>query len=332
MKILITGGAGYIGSFMTKTLLDKNYEAVVFDSLERGHKNSIDKRAKFIQGDLKNLATLEALFCEEKIDAVMHFAGYISVEESAKKPSLYYQNNVKGSENLFSTAVNIGKVDKFIFSSSAAVYGNPIKTPILEDHPKNPTSPYGKTKLITEQTLEHFGEQHEISFVSLRYFNAAGASIDGKMGEIHNPETHIIPLAIKAALNNSKFNLYGTDYNTPDGTCIRDYIHVIDLVEAHILVLEKLKREKGGFFYNVGIGEGYSNKEVVSMVKKITNIDFKVEIAKRRKGDPEVLIADPEKIQQELGFRPQYSDLETIVRTAFKWHKRNSKFKIQSSK
>jgi len=332
MKILITGGAGYIGSFMTKRLLDKNYEAVVFDSLERGHKNAIDKRAKFIQGDLKNLATLEALFCEEKIDAVMHFAGYISVEESAKKPNLYYQNNVKGSENLFSTAVNIGKVDKFIFSSSAAVYGNPMKVPIPEEHPKNPTSPYGKSKLEVEKMLESFQKEQGLSFVSLRYFNASGAALDGTLGENHNPETHIIPLAIKAALNNSKFNLYGTDYNTSDGTCIRDYVHVIDLVEAHILAFNKLQQEKGGFFYNVGTGRGYSNKQAIEMVKKVSGKDLKVNVKDRRPGDAETLVADPTKIGKELRFRPQYSDLETIVRTAFKWHKRNSKFKIQNSK
>jgi len=324
MKILITGGAGYIGSFMTKRLLDKNYEAVVFDSLERGHKNAIDKRAKFIQGDLKNLATLEALFYEEQIDAVIHFAGYISVEESAKKPNLYYQNNVKGSENLFSAAVNIGKVDKFIFSSSAAVYGNPIKIPIPEDHPKNPTSPYGKTKLTTEQTLEHFGEQHEISFASLRYFNAAGASIDEKMGENHNPETHIIPLAIKAAFKNQKFSLYGDNYKTRDGTCVRDYIHVVDLVESHILALEKITKDKGEYFYNVGTGNGYSNYEIIDMVKKISGKDFKVQTAQRRKGDAEVLIADPRKIHEDLGFTPKYSDLETIVKTAWEWHRKNS--------
>jgi len=332
MKILVTGGAGYIGSFMTKALLDKGYDVVVFDSLERGYRDAIDKRAKFIQGDLKNPATLEGLFSGETIDSIMHFAGYTSVEESTKYPQKYYQNNTKGSENLLTAMVDIGRVDKVIFSSSAAVYGNPIKVPIPEDHPKNPINPYGKSKLEVEEMLINFQKNKGLSFVSLRYFNAAGGAFDGSMGENHNPETHIIPLAIKAAFTNGKFNLYGTDYNTPDGTCIRDYIHVADLVEAHILALEKLQKEKGGFFYNVGTGKGHSNKEVLSMVKKISDIDFKVRIAKRRDGDPEVLLSDPAKIIRELGFKPQYSDLKTIVKTAWEWHKKNSKLKTQNSK
>lgn len=325
MRILVTGGAGYIGSFMTKTLLDKGHEVVVFDSLKRGHKDAIDSRADFVRGDLNNKVILEDLFCTEIIDAVMHFAGYISVEESVQYPHVYYENNVVGSQNLFSSAIYIGHVNKFVFSSSAAVYGNPKILPIPESHSKNPTSPYGETKLKIEEMLEYFCQEKGISFASLRYFNAAGASLDGLMGEDHNPETHIIPLAIKAALNNKEFVLYGDNYMTRDGTCIRDYIHVIDLVESHVLALEKLTKEKRGYFYNVGTGRGYSNKEVINMVKKISGADFKVRIAPRRSGDAGVLIANPTKIQRELGFKPKYSDLETIVKTAFKWHKRNSK-------
>jgi len=326
MKILVTGGAGYIGSFMTKALLDKGYDVVVFDSLERGHRNAIDKRARFVQGDLKSPARLEVLFPKETIDAVMHFAGYTSVEESTKDPQKYYQNNSKGSENLLRAMIKVGKVDKFIFSSTAAVYGNPIKIPIPEDHPKNPINPYGKSKLKVEEMLINFQEKEGLNFVSLRYFNAAGAALDGSLGESHDPETHIIPLAIKAAIKRLEFSLYGTDYNTPDGTCIRDYIHVIDLVEAHILAFEKLLKEKGGFFYNVGTGNGHSNKEVLSIAKKISGTDFKVRIVERRPGDPEVLVSDPSKIIKELGFKPQYSDLATIVKTAFNWHKNNLKF------
>ena len=338
MNILVTGGAGYIGSFMAKALLDKGHDVVVFDSLERGHRDAIDKRAKFIQGDLKNLATLEALFSKENIDAVMHFAGYTSVEESTKDPQKYYRNNTKGSENLLTAMMEMGDADKFIFSSSAAVYGNPKTIPIPEDHPKNPINPYGKSKLKVEEMLINFQKKKGLNFVSLRYFNAAGAALDARMGENHAPETHIIPLAIKAALTDSEFDLYGTDYNTPDGTCIRDYIHVIDLVEAHILALNKLQKERSlpagrqGFFYNVGTGKGYSNKEVLNMVKKQSGIDLKVNIAGRRSGDPEVLVSDPKKIIKELGFKPQYSDLETIVKTAFNWHKKNSKLKTQNSK
>lgn len=323
MRILVTGGAGYIGSFMTKTLLDRGYDVVVFDSLERGHKEVVDSRAKFEHGDLKDLEFLERVFRKDSFDAVMHFAGYVSVEESTKYPQKYYWNNVIGSQNLFTTAIEIGHIDKFIFSSSAAVYGNPATIPIPENHPKNPTSPYGKTKLETEEMLEHFRKEEGINFVSLRYFNADGAAPDGSLGENHEPETHIIPLAIKAAIEGREFSLYGTDYSTPDKTCIRDYIHVIDLVGAHVLALNKLQKEKGGFFYNVGTGKGYSNKEVIEMIKKVSGIDFKVKIAERRSGDPEVLVSDPTKIQKELGFKHHYSDLEIIVKTAFIWHREN---------
>ena len=324
MKILVTGGAGYIGSFMAKQLIEDGYDVVVFDNLERGHKEAIDKRAKFVLGDIKSFVTLKNLFSNEKIDAVMHFAGYISVEESTKDPQKYYDNNVEGSKNLLRAMMEIGSVDKFIFSSSAAVYGNSKKIPIPEDHPKNPTSPYGKSKLEVEGMLESFQKEKKLNFVSLRYFNAAGAALDSFMGEDHKQETHIIPLAIKAALNNRDFNLYGTDYNTFDGTCIRDYIHVIDLVEAHILALNHLERNNGGFSYNVGTGRGYSNKKVVEMVKKISGKDLKVKVKDRRPGDPEVLIADSTKIQNDLGFKPKYSDLETIVKTAWWWHRNNS--------
>lgn len=323
MKILVTGGAGYIGSFMVKRLLDLGHEVVVFDNLERGHKEAIDKRAKFVQGDIKSFVTLKNLFSSEKIDAVMHFAGYISVEESVEKKDLYYQNNVEGSKNLLRAMMEIGSVDKVIFSSSAAVYGNSKKIPIPEDHPKNPTSPYGKSKLEVEEMLESFQKEEGLNFVSLRYFNAAGAAFDASLGESHEPETHIIPLAIKSAIEEKEFSLFGTDYNTFDRTCIRDYIHVKDLVEAHVLALNHLERNNGGFFYNVGTGKGYSNKEVLEMVKKISGKDLKVKVMDPRPGDPEVLIADPRKIQKDLRFKPRYSDLETIVKTAWWWHRNN---------
>src|SRR3989338_26827 len=268
MKILVTGGAGYIGSFMAKALLDNGYDVIVFDSLERGHRDVVDKRAKFVQGDLKSPEMLDALFSGKNIDSVMHFAAYTSVEESTKYPEKYYENNTKGSENLVKAMIRVGKVDKFIFSSTSAIYGNPIKIPIPEDHPKNPINPYGKSKLKVEEMLVDFQQKERLNFVSLRYFNAAGAALDASMGENHSPELHIIPLAIKSAL---------------------------------------------------------SNKDVLSMVKKQSGIDFKVKIAKRRSGDPEVLVSDPSKIMKELGFKPKYSDLETIVGTALKWHRKNSK-------
>jgi len=324
MKILVTGGAGYIGSFMVRLLLDRGRQVVVFDNLERGRKEIIDSRAKFVEGDIKNRKSLESLFKNELIDALMHFAAYISVEESEKSPEIYYQNNVVGSKNLFESAINIGNVRNIIFSSSAAVYGNPQKIPIPEDHPKNPTSEYGENKLAMEEILESVrSENPEVSFAALRYFNAAGAALDGSSGENHDPETHIIPLAIRAVIEGSEFKLYGTDYSTPDGTCIRDYIHVLDLIEAHVLALEKIQKDPGGYYYNVGTGKGHSNREVIEMVRKVSGRTIKVWEETRRAGDPDQLVADPTRIKTELGFEPKYSDLESIVETAWKWHSKS---------
>ena len=330
MNILVTGGAGYIGSFMVRRLLDDGHKVTVVDNLERGYRDAIDKRARFIQEDLKNLSFLQEIFSKESFDAVIHFAGYISVEESTKFPQKYSQNNIGGSGNLLRAMTN-GKVNKIIFSSTAAVYGNMIRVPISEDHPRIPTNPYGKSKLEIEEMLKLWQKQHGINFVSLRYFNAAGGAIDGSLGENHKPETHIIPNAINSALENREFTLYGNDYATSDGTCIRDYIHVIDLVEAHVAALEKLRKENGGFFYNVGAGKGYSNKEVIDMVKKVSGVDIKLKIADRRNGDAGILVADSTKIKKELGFSPKYSDLEKIVKTAWQWHKRNSELRIHNS-
>lgn len=324
MKILITGGAGYIGSFMTRLLLDREHEVIVIDNLERGHEEVVNKRAKFVKIDIKDKSLLDKFFKENKIDALMHFAGLISVEESNKNPDLYFQNNVLGSKNLFESAVSVGNVKKIIFSSTAAVYGNPMRIPIPEDHPKNPTSEYGKTKLQVERMLEFLREKDSfVSFVCLRYFNACGASLDGDLGENHIPETHIIPLAIRALLNDEEFSLFGTDYDTPDGTCIRDYIHVLDLIDAHVLVLNKLDEGSGGFYYNVGTGSGYSNRQVIEEIERVAGKRIRVVEKERRAGDANTLVADPTKIKNELGFIPKHSDLETIVKTAWQWHDRN---------
>lgn len=324
-KILVTGGAGYIGSFTSKMLLDEGFDVVVFDSLERGYKEAVDPRAKLVVGDIKDKTILDDLFKSNKFDAILHFAGYISVEESSKNPDLYRSNNILGSENLFRTAVEIGRVKNLVFSSSAAVYGNPTHILIPEDHTTNPTSVYGETKLATERSMAKIrNEEPSLSYASLRYFNASGAALDGSLGERHDPETHIIPLALKSVIGGSDFFLYGTDYKTPDGTCIRDYIHVLDLAKAHILALKKISEEPSGYIYNVGTGKGYSNREVINMVEKITGKKVNLKIKERREGDPEILIADPSKISSDLGFTPQYSDLETIIESAWKWH-RNSK-------
>ncbi len=323
MKVLVTGGSGYIGSFMTKALLDKGHEVTVFDNLGRGHREAVNFRAKFIKGDITNEQDLESLFANE-FDAAMHFAGLIAVGESEQNRELYYRNNVEGSRLFFEKSIKSGLV-KFIFSSSAAVYGNPIKLPIPEDHPKNPTSEYGKNKLEAEDYLTKLrNENPNVSFACLRYFNAAGASLDGSLGEAHIPETHIIPKILESIISGADFRLFGDDYKTADGTCIRDYIHVLDLVEAHFLALEFIQKNPGGYFFNVGTGKGYSNKEVVEEVERITAEKIKVEVALRRKGDSDELVADPAKIKRELGFFPKYSDLPTIIKTAWSWHQRKS--------
>lgn len=319
MKILLTGGSGYIGSFMIKSLLEDNHDVTVIDHLERGHKQAVDHRAKLIVGNIQDEAFLSSVFVEH-FDAILHFAGYISMKESMDDPRLYFENNTFGTLKLLDKA-HASHINKIIFSSTAGVYGNPVKTPIPEDHPKNPENPYGESKLMVEQILKWYQRIYHINFVALRYFNACGAALDGSMGEAHHPETHIIPNAIHAVLNNTSFNLFGNDYQTPDGTCVRDYIHVIDLVEAHMLALKKLEGDQGGFVYNVGTGNGYSNKEVVEMVKKISAVDLQVSMMSRRPGDADILVSDPTKINTELGFKPMYSDLETIVKTAWEWHK-----------
>ncbi len=327
MRVLVTGGAGYIGSFMTRFLLDRGDGVIVIDNLEKGHEKMVDERAGFFKIDLKDRSLLDNFFEENKVDALMHFAGLISVEESNKSPEAYYQNNVIASQNLFESAVGIGNVKKIIFSSTAAVYGNPIKIPIPEDHPKIPTSVYGKTKLEVEENLDTLRQKDpEVSFVALRYFNASGGALDGSLGEMHNPETHIIPLAIRAIIEDRSFNLFGTDYDTPDGTCIRDYIHVLDLVESHVLALKNLEEIKGGFYYNVGTGIGYSNRKVIEAVEKVADKKNKIVERERRVGDANILIADPTKIKSELGFSPKYSDLETIVETAWQWHSKSKAF------
>lgn len=322
--ILVTGGAGYIGSFMTKRLLDEEYKVIVTDSLERGHEKAIDKRASFIRGDISDRKFLSDIFTKYKFDGIIHFAGYISMSESVENPAIYFQNNVQTALILIEEMRRYN-VDRFIFSSTAGVYGNPERIPIDEDHLKKPTNPYGESKLMVEKILEWYNRIFGFSYVALRYFNASGAALDGSMGENHNPETHIIPNIIRAIINETEFELFGNDYDTKDGTCIRDYIHVLDLVDAHVFALEKLERGNGAYAYNVGTGNGYSNKDVLNMVQEVTGKKVKVKVSPRRAGDASELVADSSKIQKELGFKPQYSDLQTIIQSAWKWHTNNSK-------
>jgi UDP-glucose 4-epimerase len=323
MKILVTGGAGYIGSFMAKRLLQRGDEVVVVDSLERGRKEVVDPKAKLYIGNLLDKEFVSKVFSENKFDGVINFAGFISMGESMENPYIYFQNNTFSALNVMEEMVKT-KTNNFIFSSTAGVYGNPTKIPIPEDHPKNPENPYGESKLMVEKIMSWYQKTRGLNCVALRYFNASGASLDGTLGENHNPESHIIPNIINAILNGKSFKLFGTDYKTKDGTCVRDYIHVLDLVEAHVLAIEKLTRDKGMFAYNVGTGNGYSNREVIDMVKKISGREIQVEETARRLGDADTLIADASKIRKELGFNPKYSDLQTIVKTAWKWHNKPS--------
>lgn len=320
MKILITGGAGYIGSQMTSQLIERGDEVIVFDNLEEGHKKAIPQGVTLVVGDIHDQKALDSLFNQHKFDAVMHFAGVISMAESMENPYKYFYINTFGALNLFETMIKFN-VKKLIFSSTAGVYGDPVHTPIEEEDPKNPTNPYGESKLMVERVLGWYEKIFGLRSISLRYFNAAGASIDGRFGEDHKDETHIIPLAMKAVLTKTPFTLYGTDYQTKDGSCIRDYVHVVDLCEAHLLALDTLLKGHKTDIFNVGPGIGFSNKEVIETVKKVSGIDFKVEVGERRPGDANELIADPSKIKKELGWQPKYSDLATIVKTAWAWHK-----------
>lgn len=322
MNILVTGGAGYIGSFMVKRLLDEGNSVVVADSLERGHKDRVDNRARFLQGELLDKNFVEQIFKEE-YDAVMHFAGYISVGESMDDPGLYFTNNVTATINILD-AMAARNVKRFIFSSTGTVYGTPVKLPIDEEHVQNPENPYAESKLMVERILHWYYEVYGIGYSVLRYFNAAGGAIDGSLGESHDPETHLIPNAIRAVLFDREFALFGDDYKTPDGTCIRDYIHVLDLVDAHILTLNKLKEQNGEYIYNVGTGRGYSNREVLDMVEKVTGSKVKTVVRDRRAGDVAEMVSDCRKIKSDLGFETKHSDIETIIKTAWEWHKNES--------
>ncbi len=320
MNILVTGGAGYIGSNMVRMLASRGYSVTVLDSMEFGHKEALPESAKLVVGNIGDKDVVEPLFEREKFDGVIHFAAYLSVAESVKDPRKYIYNNIIRPVTLLDAMGKYG-VKNIIFSSSAAVYGNPSTVPIPETHPKNPESPYGLTKWCFEELLRVYDKSLGIKSISLRYFNASGAALDGTNGEDHAPETHIIPLAIRTAQGKQKeFYLFGTDYPTIDGTCVRDFIHIEDLAESHLLALDALKNGHATDVFNVATGNGVTNRQVVDVVKKVTGIDFPVLSKERRPGDPHSLVADPTKIQKELGWKPSHSDLETIVASAWKWH------------
>ncbi len=320
VKILVCGGAGYIGSHMVKRLVREGYGVLVYDNLSTGFQELVTG-GEFIEGDLADAEKLRDVFANYRIDTVMHFSASALVEESVARPRKYFSNNVINTLNLLDAMLD-ARVPRFIFSSSAAVYGIPEKVPIGEDHPQRPINPYGLTKLMVENVLREYARAYGLRFVSLRYFNAAGADPEGEIGEMHEPETHLIPLAFRAARGRLKaLKIYGGDYPTADGTCVRDYIHVSDLAGAHLRAMEYLAAGGAPEIFNLGNGSGFSVRQVTDTVKQVTGIDFPVETAARRPGDPPVLVADSRKAKTVLGWRPEFPDLKTIVATAWKWEK-----------
>jgi len=319
MNILVTGGAGYIGSIVAQELIRAGHEVVVFDSLVRGHRSAVPKEATFVRGDLLDREALARLFAEQEFFAVMHFAALIESGESMEKPALYLRNNALGSLNLLETAVTQG-VKRFVLSSTADVYGVPVRERIVESDPLQPINPYGESKLLVERMLAWFEKTHGLRYTTLRYFNAAGATQE--RGEDHRPESHLIPRVLQVALGQREhLEIYGTDYPTPDGTCIRDYIHVLDLAQAHILALEAL--EEGSRIYNLGNGHGYSVKEVVEAARRVTGHPIPTVERPRRPGDAPLKVASAEKIERELGWQPRHPDLESIIESAWRWHQAN---------
>ncbi len=318
-KILVTGGAGYIGSFIVRKLRDAGFETLIVDNLSKGHREAVSD-FELVKIDLvTEKDKLDELFAKEKFDGVIHMAAFIQMGESYENPGMYFKNNVISSLNLLEVMVK-HKVSNFVFSSSAGVYGEPEKQPIEEDDSKDPANPYGETKLMTERMLLWFDKAYGLKFVSIRYFNAAGAALDGSIGSDQPNESHLIPLVLKAALESKEFIIFGGDYKTADGTCVRDYVHVLDLADSHVLALKALMNGAESNFYNAGQGKGYSNKQVVEMIKKVTDLDFKVKIGLRRPGDTAALIASIDKIKKDLGWKPKYG-LREIIESAYKWHK-----------
>ena len=318
MRILVTGGAGYIGSVVTEELIKSGHEATVFDNLEKGHREAVAPEADFVEGDLRDGELLRKIFRQKEIEAVIHLAAYSLVGESVQNPAKYYQNNVVAGLSLLDAMID-SDVKKIVFSSTAAVYGEPEKQPITETDRLAPTNPYGETKLAFEHALRWYENAYSLKYASLRYFNAAGAS--ERNGELHEPETHLIPLVLQAALGKiPHITIFGEDYHTRDGTCVRDYIHVIDLARAHILALDILDERSA--IYNLGCGgAGYTVREVIDTAKDVTNLEIPFKIGERRAGDPAVLIASSDKIKSELGWQPEYQDLRVIVESAWKWMK-----------
>lgn len=319
MHVLVTGGAGYIGSITAAELIRAGHQVTVYDNLRQGHRDAVPPEARFVKGDLSQPRKLRQLLKGNELDAVMHFAALSLVGQSMQSPERYFRNNVVGSLNLLEALLAAG-VRRFVLSSTAAVYGNPERVPIHEGDRLSPVNPYGETKLAVEQMLGWFDRVHGLRYASLRYFNAAGASAE--RGEDHQPEAHLIPLVLQVALGQrDHIDIYGTDYPTPDGTCIRDYIHILDLASAHILALEAL--DQGSRTYNLGNGQGFSVRQVLHVARDVTGHPIPAREAPRRPGDPPILVASAAAIQRELGWRPRIPELHEIIRSAWDWHRRH---------
>jgi UDP-glucose 4-epimerase len=318
MNILVVGGAGYIGSHMVKHLDVSGHKVTTLDNLSKGYRDAVT-RGEFVKGDLANRDQLSQLMSSNKFDAVMHFASFIEVAESVREPARYYQNNVTNTQHLLDAMVASG-INHLIFSSTAAVFGEPQYTPIDEAHPKFPINPYGKSKLIVEKMLEDYDSAYNLKSVCLRYFNAAGADIEGELGERHYPETHLIPLVLQAASGRrDTISIFGNDYDTPDGTCVRDYIHVQDLCDAHILALDYLRSFGDSDRFNLGNGRGFSVQQVVDCARKVTGREISVKHEASRAGDSAILVADSTRARQQMGWKPEFSSLEKIIETAWNW-------------
>uniref|UniRef100_UPI004025D83A UDP-glucose 4-epimerase GalE n=1 Tax=Candidatus Stercorousia sp. TaxID=3048886 RepID=UPI004025D83A len=321
MTILVLGGAGYIGSHTVYELIDNGEDVVIIDNLLTGHKEAIHPKARFYKGDIRDREFLDDVFKKEKIDAVIHFAACSLVGESMEKPLKYYDNNLCGTKILLDSMVANG-IDKIVFSSTAATYGEPEKVPILETDRTVPTNTYGETKLSMEKMFKWVGKAHGLRYVSLRYFNACGAHISGQIGEDHNPESHLIPLILQVPNGKREYiSIFGDDYDTKDGTCVRDYIHVTDLAQAHILAVKYLQSGNESNIFNLGNGVGFTVKEVIDTARKVTSHPIPAKITPRRAGDPAQLIASSEKAKEILGWTPEHNSLEEIISTAWNWHK-----------
>jgi UDP-glucose 4-epimerase len=321
MTILVLGGAGYIGSHTVYELIDNGEDVVIIDNLLTGHKEAIHPKARFYKGDIRDREFLDDVFKKEKIDAVIHFAACSLVGESMEKPLKYYDNNLCGTKILLDSMVANG-IDKIVFSSTAATYGEPEKVPILETDRTEPTNTYGETKLSMEKMFKWVGKAHGLRYVSLRYFNACGAHISGQIGEDHNPESHLIPLILQVPNGKREYiSIFGDDYDTKDGTCVRDYIHVTDLAQAHILAVKYLQSGNESNIFNLGNGVGFTVKEVIDTARKVTSHPIPAKITPRRAGDPAQLIASSEKAKEILGWTPEHNSLEEIISTAWNWHK-----------